>query len=354
MAAGVGCASRLMLAFVAGLAIAEEIRNHIPEAESPLPIGEANELPVDGVVVEIEGPIGGEIDLDGGIIGAMVDAMLAPILTRPPALHVGRGALGALDPITEGPFAMPMPFQHNPLFHRHGLFSPHSSLMRHPHVGHCHKDSHELCSRHLEGSGLIGMINTMRCLAESAHRVSDACRDTLVVTTLPCIGDMEAHCNTTDSLHTCFAESHKKFSADCHKTLKEASSHPAVVAKEATKDAEKRVMTIETKEATPAKPLSVENKEERKEEENNKAVEEAAPQEIPTASMFNSNLDLLESVKTTVRGNEMKLGVVLGALLVSVAALYMCTAGAKKTTRKERRSAIRFGRMRVETRPLGV
>uniref|UniRef100_A0A7S4DGH0 Uncharacterized protein n=1 Tax=Lotharella globosa TaxID=91324 RepID=A0A7S4DGH0_9EUKA len=213
----VGSTWKLLLTVIVGLALAGEIPvEHFPEEEPPLPAGDANDLPVDGVVVEIEGPIGG-LELDGGILGAMVDAMLAPIMLQPPAAHGGRGILGSLDPILEGPFAMTMPGpRHNSLFHRHGLFSPHSSLMRHPHVGHCHEDSHELCARQMEAPGLVGMINTMRCLAENAHSVSDACRETVVVTTLPCIDDMEAHCNnSTDSLHTCFAESHHKVRCEC-------------------------------------------------------------------------------------------------------------------------------------------
>jgi len=210
-------------AIIQGIDAAEEdaLGSSIPLTPAiPLPLP----LPTAGVVVEIEGGGDGFGDgfLDEGIMKALVDAMLAPIVQTAPGfggstLHV----IGA-PPMMIGRAG-------RSLFHRHGMFTPHSSIMRHPHAGHCYQDSQDLCQQFVEDQGIMGMIGTLRCISENAHRVSPHCKETVSVNTLPCIEDMQVHCSGSASLHSCFGDKRHQFSSTCNDTLAKASKHPAII-----------------------------------------------------------------------------------------------------------------------------
>jgi len=181
----------------------------------------------DGDIVVVESttiPLGGGFMLEPDSIGPIVDAMLAPILSLQGLHHAA-----SMDP--EDVFGMPLfsPFNHlHHHLHRHG----HSSLLRHPHVGHCSQDHQDFCEPP-ESTGIVGLFDTLDCLAANVHRISGRCQGTVTVHTLPCLGDMKMHCHSVGSLHACFGDHAQKFSPTCGQTLMEVPQHSGYVPRKA-------------------------------------------------------------------------------------------------------------------------
>eukprot|EP00472_Partenskyella_glossopodia_P013878 CAMPEP_0197522430 /NCGR_PEP_ID=MMETSP1318-20131121/7580_1 /TAXON_ID=552666 /ORGANISM="Partenskyella glossopodia, Strain RCC365" /LENGTH=355 /DNA_ID=CAMNT_0043074815 /DNA_START=34 /DNA_END=1101 /DNA_ORIENTATION=- len=339
--------SRALTTFlIVGLSVASPVSvSSIPDNNGGIIVETTSEP----VVVEISGTLpfgaiggGGFPDLD--VISNIVDAMLAPIV---PALehhsHRGSGS-GFLFPF---PGVLPVLTGNMKKAHsgRHGIFSSHSSVMRHPTVGHCHQDREKLCEVQSHGQ-LHDLFEALSCLAENKHKLSHKCKETVTVHAMPCLSDLKKHCNTSaphSNLAQCIGDNHHKLSDPCSQTLSSAAAHRHVVPVKVAPQPEQPKQTV-----TPASEAILVSSEPKAPEEEKKSPAIAASEEISlsakAASMFQAAFAAIES--------NLKFGfILLGAIVVAVAAFFVlkqtnCTKSRKKEQHK--RKGVKFGRMLVE------